>query len=101
MQPITQEYDASTDILTIEGVKYSGELFRQFAKEMPIGAPFRIVKRENGKTARKFRSVDAVQECESSPRINHTINSYASVWRNDSNNKQSHVNRWEACFSGT
>jgi len=42
------EYDALTDTLTIEGVKYSGELFRQFAQAMPIGTPFRIVKRENG-----------------------------------------------------
>jgi hypothetical protein len=56
MQPITQEYDASTDTLTIERVKYSGELFRQLGGALPIGAPFRIVKRENGKTARKFRS---------------------------------------------
>jgi hypothetical protein len=48
--------DSATDVYVIYGVKYSGELFRQFAKEMPIGAPFRIVKRENGKTARKFRS---------------------------------------------
>jgi hypothetical protein len=49
-------YDSATDVFTIYGVKYSGELFRQFAEEMPIGAPFRIVKRENGKAARKFRS---------------------------------------------
>jgi len=41
-------YDTAVDVFTIYGVKYSGELFRQFAQAMPIGAPFRIVKRENG-----------------------------------------------------
>jgi len=41
-------YDSTSDVCAIYGLKYSGELFRQFAKEMPIGAPFRIVKRENG-----------------------------------------------------
>jgi len=41
-------YDSAADVYVICGVKYSGELFRQFAKEMPIGAPFRIVKGENG-----------------------------------------------------
>jgi hypothetical protein len=49
-------YDSATDVYVIYVVKYSGELFRQFAQAMPIGAPFRIVKRESGKTARKFRS---------------------------------------------
>lgn len=41
-------YDSVADIFTIYGMKYSGELFRQFATEMPIGISFRIVKRENG-----------------------------------------------------
>jgi len=41
-------YDATTGVFTIYSVKYSGELLRQFAKEMPIGTPFRVVKRENG-----------------------------------------------------
>jgi len=48
--------DAATDVFTIYGVKYSGELFRQLRGALPVGAPFRIVKRQNGKTARKFRS---------------------------------------------
>ena len=52
-------YHSATDVYVIYGVKYSGELFRQFAKQMAIGAPFRIVKRENRKTARKFRASDS------------------------------------------
>jgi hypothetical protein len=41
-------YDSAMDVFTIYSMKYSGELFRQLAKDMPIGVPFRIVKRENG-----------------------------------------------------
>lgn len=46
--PISHIYNVFEDVLTIEGIRYSGDLFRNFASELPTGAPFRIVKRENG-----------------------------------------------------
>lgn len=43
------DYDAFTDILTIEGVKYSGELFRALGVDgLATDCWFRIVSREDG-----------------------------------------------------
>lgn len=39
-------YDPWTDIITIEGIKYAGSLFRDFGGLLPVGKPFRIVRRE-------------------------------------------------------
>jgi hypothetical protein len=41
--PIQVEYDATIDTLTIEGTKFSGDLFRAFGKEgMRVGTVFTI-----------------------------------------------------------
>ena len=42
--------DGRGDILTIEGFRYSGELFRLWAGKgiLRLGEPFRIIKREDG-----------------------------------------------------
>ena len=36
------------DVVTIYGIKYSGDLFRGLGLETPVGKAFRIVKREDG-----------------------------------------------------
>lgn len=42
-------YDPWQDVLTVEGVRYSGTLFREFASLLPIGQPFKIdERREDG-----------------------------------------------------
>jgi hypothetical protein len=39
-------HDEENDVVTIEGVKYSGDLFRSFAAGgLPVGTTFRIVAR--------------------------------------------------------
>ena len=41
------EYNDLTDVVTIEGVKYSGDLFRAWSKGgMELNTPFQIVKHE-------------------------------------------------------
>jgi hypothetical protein len=42
-------YDEERDILTIEDLKYSGDLFRAFAHEkyLALNQPFEIVNRDN------------------------------------------------------
>jgi hypothetical protein len=42
-------YDPVDDVLTIEGIRYSGDLFRYFALETPPGRWIRILKREDGR----------------------------------------------------
>ncbi len=49
MHDLSIAYDARNDIVTIEGVKYSGVLFREFsASGLPVGVPFEITKRVDG-----------------------------------------------------
>lgn len=50
-------YDASCDIVTSNGVKYSGALFRELAQTLPVGALFRIESRDHG--VLDVRRVDA------------------------------------------
>jgi hypothetical protein len=40
------KYDESLDVLTIDGVKYSGALFREFSFQPDSNRLFRIIKRE-------------------------------------------------------
>lgn len=50
-KPLEFSYDYPNDTLTIEGVPYSGELFRAWASDeggLKLNEPFEIVKRENG-----------------------------------------------------
>lgn len=45
------EYDPVTDVLTIDGTKYSAEIFRAFGtglKAFEIGARVELVQREDG-----------------------------------------------------
>ena len=43
------EYDGRIDLVTIEGIKYSGELFRAFAVGgLAVGEHLKIIEREDG-----------------------------------------------------
>lgn len=48
MEPLSFEYDENNDFFTIEGIKYSGCLFRQLGGIMPVDTTFKLVKREDG-----------------------------------------------------
>jgi hypothetical protein len=43
--PLRIEYDAATDIATIEGIKFSGELLRAFAGGFPDDRSYRVERR--------------------------------------------------------
>lgn len=46
---LTFDYDQEKDIITIEGINYSGDFFRALGEDgLPIGIPFVISKRGNG-----------------------------------------------------
>lgn len=45
---LEMSYDEASDILTIEGIRYAGELFRQFGKVMPLNTPLKLLSRDNG-----------------------------------------------------
>ena len=47
MRDLDFKYDPCADVLTVEGKRYSGQLFRDLASILPIGALFRLEKREN------------------------------------------------------
>jgi hypothetical protein len=36
---------APEDVLTVEGVKFSGQFFRDFLRDVPLDTPFKIVER--------------------------------------------------------
>ena len=44
---LAYQYDQDTDVLTVEGLKYAGALFREFGVA-PIGTTLRIVERKDG-----------------------------------------------------
>jgi hypothetical protein len=47
--PLQYTYDMTNDILTIEGLEFTGEFFRELAGTLaPAGTLFQVVKRENG-----------------------------------------------------
>lgn len=48
MPELKYSYDRETDVFEIEGNKFSGTIFRMFAKEAEIGSKFKFIKRENG-----------------------------------------------------
>ena len=39
------DYDEASDVVTIEGIHYSGDIFRMFGKAMPLETPFKIIER--------------------------------------------------------
>lgn len=43
--PLTVHYDPATDILTVDGLRFSGAYFRAYALE-PVGSVLRIEKRD-------------------------------------------------------
>ncbi len=44
-KPLDFKYDSILDVLTVEGMKYSGDFFRAMATYGPSIKPFRIVER--------------------------------------------------------
>ena len=46
--PLNFSYDYSKDVMTIDGIKYSGELFRGLAFKIVEDEYFQIIERENG-----------------------------------------------------
>lgn len=48
MSDLDFSYDQISDCLTIEGIRYSGNLFREWGKTAPLDTLFEIVSRENG-----------------------------------------------------
>ena len=60
--PLRFSYDPDDDVMTIEGTAYSGQFFRDFARDIPLDTPFKIVER-NGfvsieKVGRKRHKVE-------------------------------------------
>ena len=47
-QHLNFSYDANNDLITIEGVTYTGDLFRLWARDLPLFQWHRIIRRENG-----------------------------------------------------
>lgn len=45
---LNYQYDAQTDVLTIEGIRYSGTLFRQLGGLLPLHTQFVITSRGDG-----------------------------------------------------
>jgi hypothetical protein len=48
MNTLSFSYDAEMDEMTIEGMRFSGGFFRAFSKDLNVGEPFEIIKREDG-----------------------------------------------------
>lgn len=47
-EPLKIDYDHAQDVITIEGVKYSADLFRQLGGILPAGAVFQFNGLVNG-----------------------------------------------------
>jgi hypothetical protein len=45
---LSAHFDTPTDVLTIAGIRYHGEVFRQLGGALPVGAEFKLVNREDG-----------------------------------------------------
>jgi hypothetical protein len=58
MEPLRIEYDAVSDIATIEGVKFSGHLLRAFAGGFPNDRSYRIVRSGDITTVRVYYDPD-------------------------------------------
>lgn len=46
--PLVFSYDEAADVLTVEGIKYAGDVFRQMGGMLEVGALFTLTARENG-----------------------------------------------------
>lgn len=61
--PLKIENDEAADIVTIEGMKYSGDLFRSFALGgIAVGVTFSIMNRDEGKLTIQSHSRSPRQE---------------------------------------
>ena len=59
MNTLQHEYDERLDVLTVEGVKYSGSLFRALSFGAAIGDWLQVVERKDGViTLRSKRASD-------------------------------------------
>jgi hypothetical protein len=45
MPPLAYDYDEERDVITIEGLHYAGDLFREFGRAMPLETPLKITER--------------------------------------------------------
>lgn len=48
MDELIVEYDWYTDVITIEGMRYSGDLFREFGGGLAVGEYFQLIERKDG-----------------------------------------------------
>ena len=46
-QKLKYRYNVAEDMMTIEGIRYAGDFFRQFGHRMPLNAPMKIVSRDD------------------------------------------------------
>lgn len=47
-QRLKYRYDVTKDLMTIEGLRFAGDFFRQFGHAMPLDTPMKITVREDG-----------------------------------------------------
>jgi hypothetical protein len=45
---LSSHYDEKDDVLVINGIRYSSDVFRQFGGMLPVGAEFKLMNREDG-----------------------------------------------------
>jgi hypothetical protein len=55
------EYDTDTDVLTIEGERYSGAMFRHLPF-LPIGSLFEVVKGKSGELCLRVLRIPETKE---------------------------------------
>jgi hypothetical protein len=54
------KYNALQDVVIIEGIEYSGQLFREFGEILEEGATFRLVRRETTSAGTKRLWIERV-----------------------------------------
>jgi hypothetical protein len=45
---LAYSYNPDEDVMTIEGLRFGGQFFRDFARDIPLNAPLKIVSRDDG-----------------------------------------------------
>lgn len=60
------DYDPATDVLTVEGIRYTGQLFRDFARDMPLQTPCQIAHRGDGTVVLQRLDMDPAESAETS-----------------------------------
>jgi len=79
------EYDPWSDVLTIEGFRYSGVLFRDLAGGLQKNRWFQIVSRDDGVITIRQAAIDArIAEDEKSMRaLRNLLREYCAVTKNE------------------